>query len=209
MSTRELLQKPTRDQIQKFLRVEPHHLYILGRLDLQVNVYSQQARAINLVHALAESEDLKPTSSRIAVVGGGAAGLTAGATAGWLGFRKVTLYERATELLSVFRHNTVRHLHPHMYDWPNPGWENSRAGLPILDWEAGTPKEVAQTIETSWKRIKDVFGIEAYTEANVVNIERRDHHYPDPLQLCFSNGKRYGFDVVILALGFGCASRFR
>lgn len=207
MPRRELLLpgSPVSRQIDDYFRLKPHHLYVLGRLDLQVNVYSQQVRAINLVHALAEAGTLEPTSCRIAVVGGGAAGLTAAATAGWLGFRRITLYERATELLSVFRDNTVRHLHPHMYDWPRSSWKHDQAGLPILDWEANNPKEVAKTIEASWKRLRDVFEIEqpSHTEADVVDIKRRDTSGSDPLRLSFRNGKQRDFDVVILALGFG------
>lgn len=189
-----------RSQIHYHLRVVPHHLYVLGRLGLRVNVYSQQVRAINLAHILAEE---LPRDSRIAVVGGGVAGLTTAAAAAWLGFRNVTLYEAELELMGVFRHNTVRYLHPHMYDWPDPGWKRDYADVPILDWSAGTPSKVAQSIGKDWDRFRHVFPIEFYTESEVLRIFRHSRRGRPTLTLSFEHSARREFDAVVLALGFG------
>lgn len=193
-----------RSQIRDYLRVGEHHVYVLGRLGLRVNVYSQQVRAINVAHVLAE--ELSPSDSSVAVVGGGVAGLTAAAAAAWLGFRSVTLYEKKRELMGAFRHNKVRYLHPHMYDWPDPGWDRDHADVPILDWRADTPQNVALSIEADWKLLRKVFpNIEQppYTEAEVVRIVRRTGDEGARLVLCCRSGEPREFDAVVLALGFG------
>ena len=63
-------------------------LYLLGFLNRQITVYSQQNRAINLMHALAQhaqkaSGQAQPNlhQKQVAVVGAGFAGLTAAAFA--------------------------------------------------------------------------------------------------------------------------------
>lgn len=179
------------------------HLYVLGCFEQRVTLYSQQVRALNLVDALAEQGVLL-RDSRVAVVGGGAAGLTAAAGALVLGAR-VTLFERKAQLLSLQRGTRTRHLHPHIYDWPHPGADERRAGLPLLDWSANSATEVAGVLHRAWDAIiaadchKDRF--QAYLEAADLEIPSTPS---GPYTLTW--GPSYGmgeFDIVIVAVGFG------
>src|SRR5712692_2890798 len=67
-------------------------IYVLGCFARYVTVYSQQVRALNLVYGLYKTDKLNG-SSRIVVIGGGAAGLTAAVAAARLG-ATVTLLEK-------------------------------------------------------------------------------------------------------------------
>src|SRR5215211_6781602 len=66
-----------------------------------ITVYSQQLRALNLVSALCKKNLLSPNND-VVVVGGGIAGVTAGAAAALHG-AKVTILEQGEELLHLQR----------------------------------------------------------------------------------------------------------
>src|SRR5262249_53279675 len=74
-------------------------LYFVGTFERRITFYSQQVRALRFVHALHESGNLKSTDN-IAVVGAGAAGVTA-ATAFALLANDVTLFDPATSILQL------------------------------------------------------------------------------------------------------------
>src|SRR5687767_8867715 len=59
-----------------------------------ITLFTQQTRALNLLYALYESKRL-PLTAKIAIVGGGAAGITAAAAAWTLGY-EVYLLEKCT-----------------------------------------------------------------------------------------------------------------
>src|SRR4051812_48144348 len=73
-------------------------VYLLGCLERRVTLFSQQMRALNLIYSLFEEERVG-TGDRVAVVGGGAAGLTAAVAAALCGCH-VTLLEKG-ELLGL------------------------------------------------------------------------------------------------------------
>src|SRR5262249_19132808 len=103
-------------------------VFVLGSFERRVTIYSQQVRALNLVGALLRTAELPP-DKKVAVLGGGSSGLTFAAGALHRGAR-VTVLEREKTLLSLFRYGAQRWLHPRVYDWPFPGSEHARAGLP-------------------------------------------------------------------------------
>src|SRR4051794_33604954 len=80
-----------------------------------VAVYSQQVRALKLVWALGQ-EKLSPNDA-VVVIGGGIAGVTAGAAAALHG-ADVTILEQGEELLHLQRGCHTRYLHPRIYEWP-------------------------------------------------------------------------------------------
>jgi hypothetical protein len=90
---------------------------VLGCFEQRVTLYSQQVRALNLIYALLE-ERVVPPEGCIAVIGAGAAGMTAAAAAAFKGCR-VVLLEQQSDLLSLQSGNMTRWLHPHIYDWPS------------------------------------------------------------------------------------------
>lgn len=181
------------------------HLYVLGCLEHRVTILAQQIRALNLVAALQARANLAPVEEKsVAVLGAGIAGTTAALAARRAGFR-TDLFERYLLPFPLLRSGQTRWLHPHIYDWPNPGWENPSADLPILTWEAGTAAEVVEQLDAQWQASQEAppvtfrggiagFAIRDYewdSAAHVVTWEENGH---------FSRGR---YNVVILALGFG------
>jgi hypothetical protein len=68
-------------------------IYVLGSFARHQTLYSQQVRALNLVAALWKTKNMI-RESRVAVVGGDAAGLMAAAGAAFLGTRNVRLLDQ-------------------------------------------------------------------------------------------------------------------
>jgi hypothetical protein len=118
-------------------------VYFLGVLEDQVTLLSQQIRALNLVDALLERNLIRDTGS-VAIIGGGAAGLTVAAAfaAAAPNLKKIDVYERKDDVLHLQK-RSERYLHPHLYDWPATGSDSPDAGLPLLTWRAGPAGEVA------------------------------------------------------------------
>jgi hypothetical protein len=111
--------------------------FVLGTFERGVTVYRQQIRALNLIHAFVdassgENKVIAP-GSRVAVIGGGAFGITAAAALAYANFQ-TTLFERQQFLLPLQRGCTTRWIHPTFYDWPDASSERETARLPILDW---------------------------------------------------------------------------
>ncbi|MGO8257730.1 ABC-three component system protein [Rhizobium ruizarguesonis] len=118
-------------------------LYFLGTFERRITFYSQQVRAFRLVRALHERGILKPNDT-VAVVGGGAAGVTCALALGLLDY-DVSLYDPAVEVLQL-QSASPRLLHPHIYEWPAPGSLDKSAGLPFLDWDLDTGKPIAKRL---------------------------------------------------------------
>jgi hypothetical protein len=107
-------------------------LHFVGTFDRRITFFSQQVRALRLVHALSRPGDLQPTD-HIAVVGAGAAGVTAALGLALLG-NDVMLYDPAGSILQL-QSASPRLLHPHIYEWPGLGSLDNRGypswiGLP-------------------------------------------------------------------------------
>ena len=121
------------------------NLFVIGSFDRRITFYSQQVRALSLVHGLKELGYLHP-NPRIAVVGGGAAGVAAAAAAALVSESQVVLFETAGELLPLQSTTDKRRLDPHIYDWPAHDTIDPIADLPILDWESGSCKTVRDDV---------------------------------------------------------------
>jgi hypothetical protein len=164
------------------------HVHVCGCFERWVSIYLQSVRGLNLSWALVESGGVRP-GARVAVIGGGFAGLTSAAGLGRKGAR-VTLFERAGELLQTQRHNRVRWIHPHIHEWPRPGALQPRAGLPLLDWSAGLSCDMAAEVVRQFDAEVARSRIEVRTGAQDLRLEALD------------------FDAVILALGVGIEKSF-
>ena len=175
-------------------------VFILGSLERRVTLYSQQVRALNLIHALFTTERLKE-GQRVAVLGGGAAGLTASAGAALRGC-SVTLLEQMHTLLPIFQRSRKRLLHPHLYDWPEEGWANEHAGLPVLDWSADVASEVASQLLRGWEEIRRSHSIDLHLDAKDIEV-RSSTDSSHSLAWYTQQLHDDRFDVVILAVGFG------
>jgi glycine/D-amino acid oxidase-like deaminating enzyme len=80
---------------------------------------------------------------KIAIVGGGPAGLTF--AAGLIAKQAnvdITIFEERDVLLPLQHGSDSRWLHPQIYNWPGSGSEMTVAMLPIMNWTAaGRAKE--------------------------------------------------------------------
>lgn len=103
--------------------LEPN-VYRLGQYS-PVSIRDQVVRANFLVHHLVESKRLAKTT-RLVVIGAGAAGLTTALAATRLGVVDVTLLEAAGAPMPLQARSASRWLDPVQYDWPATHW---RAGV--------------------------------------------------------------------------------
>jgi hypothetical protein len=183
-------------------------LYVLGAYAKRVTIYSQQVRAINLVDAI-ENYRCKLGGLRIAVVGGGIAGLTAAARALKYG-AKVSIFERTADFISIQSEANHRWVHPHLYEWPNEkrGLQlTDSAELPVLDWKAQTAKELSITLRAMWNEIAEAHAecVEELRSTVVTGVESNSGGY-QVAWTDLANVSTPGignFDMVILALGYG------
>ncbi|MFY0527640.1 FAD-dependent oxidoreductase [Archangium gephyra] len=165
-----------------------------------MTLYSQQVRALNLAFSLFEERRLS-RGAEVLVIGAGAAGLTFAAGAAQLGAR-VTVLERLGQVLSTFRGNHTRWLHPHIYEWPRPGAKRDRAELPLMDWSAGTAGDVARKLLTQWHEIQEELNIRVLLHAEYIT------HVPggNPPHVFTWNAPKFEsgrFSAVVFAVGFG------
>lgn len=217
-------------------RVGNTPLFIVGTYDNGVTVYSQQVRALNLVWAAVETgrficdpeatpaQEDKPL--RIAIVGGGMAGLSI--AAGLLKKRAtahVSIFEQRDTLMPLQHGSDSRWLHPRIYDWPGDGSHANVAMLPVLNWTAARASDVVVQILAEWKKVlsEDDVGkrLKLYCNARHLQIHESDggsgqldiewvaeqRSAIDGTLLAGTStstkGATESFDAVILAVGFG------
>lgn len=196
----------------------PHpgtRFYVIGCYDSRITFYSQQVRALLLIHALHDQGYLA-TNPRIAVIGAGAAGVTAAAAAALVTTGEVFLFERAPNIMPLQALTLRRHLDPHIFDWPESDTDDPVADLPILDWEKGPSRQVHDDVEAEFEAVaqrlgarlqrrmrQEVKGVTPQGNMFSLSIER-DREQGDPAD---PPGSRVlypdAFDMVLLAIGFG------
>jgi hypothetical protein len=188
-------------------------VFVIGAFDSRITFYSQQVRALSLVHALREQGVLR-NGMRVAVVGGGAAGLTAAAGLAVLADVEIDLYERAQEVLPLQSATTRRRLDPHIYGWPEAGSDDPIADLPLLDWTAAPAQEVRRDLKQEFEAIA---ALRPCLRLNLRHEITRACAAGPAVQLDFERDARLGepaneggrvrgqavFDLAILAFGFG------
>jgi hypothetical protein len=118
-------------------------VYQIGCQSVPLNFASQQLRAFKLTWALDTEGLIK--DKKIAVIGGGLAGLTAGIVCLIKDAKDVTLYERSHELMAL-QHGTLhRYVHPMIFRWPKDEAKDE-TDFPILNWEAGNADTIRKKI---------------------------------------------------------------
>jgi hypothetical protein len=194
-------------------------VFVIGAFDSRITFYSQQVRALALVHALRDLAILQD-SQRVAVVGAGAAGVSAAAAVALLSTATVDLYERADDIMPLQRATRRRRLDPHIYAWPAIGSDDPAAELPILDWTAGPAEEVRGDVKLEFEVLKAAcpnrIRVHLRHEVTGARVAAAD------LQLDFRRDPSAGeagdgpdnrvslqatFDLVLLAFGFGLEPR--
>jgi hypothetical protein len=205
-------------------------MFYIGTFNSGVTVLSQQIRGLNLAWAFVESRMVgciipgrrigKP--QKIAIVGGGFAGLTF--AAGLMAKQanaELTIFEERDTLLPLQHGSDSRWLHPQIYNWPGDRSEMNVAMLPVMNWTAARASDVVVQIMTEWKAsvgralLKPRLFCNArhlqVTEsaANKLSIEwvgeQRDPRNGVMKEDSQSEatGAAEDFDLVVLAVGFG------
>ncbi|MBY5394197.1 hypothetical protein HFN01_05090 [Rhizobium leguminosarum] len=179
-----------------------HSVFVLGSFEQRVTVYAQQVRAFNLVDAILSRGLLQETGS-VAIVGGGAAGITAAVALARAApnLKALDLFERRSNVLDL-QHHSSRYLHPHFYDWPNAGSDNGDAGLPLMNWTAGSAGEVAATLRSQFDDARRSSILQFHPDLGVTGLRPSN---TSTVRVLIPGSSALGkiYDVVILAIGFG------
>ncbi len=173
-------------------------LYIVGSFAKSVTVYSQQVRALNLIDAMCGMGKLR-RSSRVAIIGGGIAGLTAAAALVQMGV-SVDVFEKEADVIPLQRNSSKRYLHPRVYDWPLTAIDDQDAQLPVLSWQAGAASAVAANMQAAWATVVASASGHAkvHTGAPVTSLARMNAQW----RIAAREGSG-DFDVVLVCVGFG------
>ena len=198
-----------KDVLEEFRLVD--NIYLLGTFERNLTIYDQQVRALNFVWSLIEP-DPKKAPKNVAVIGGGFAGLTAAAGLLTKGVGRITIFEKRATLLPLQQGSDARWIHPHIYEWPNPGSELPTAALPLLNWNAGRASDVVVQVLAEWsKLLEGISKINAETKVDrFVNIkhlrlapDQEIEWIGEKLPDRASVGNKAKFDCVVIAVGFG------
>lgn len=212
------------EAVEAAFRVIPG-LYLLGSLERGVTVYNQQLRAHNLAWALWElHKDRRQQVSRVAVVGGGVAGLTTAACflCRFENTVSITLFEQLWDLCPLQQGSDGRWLHPRIYEWPAEGSRVPSAQLPVLNWTEGRASDVTRTIVQEFvafcgafaqeeQRLSVYLGLRNFKIDAKTNeifwVANRATRAGPFFHLSSTEGKASTFDTIIVAAGFGLETR--
>ena len=177
-------------------------VFFLGCFEKRVTFYSQQVRALNLVHALLSEDVVRSKNGRVAVIGGGLAGVTvAAAFARAAPEIKVVIYESRDSLLGLQRGARARFVHPHIFDWPVRADEGDEAGLPLLNWRAGFATDIVAQLDKEFESIVRHSRIDVRTGQKVTDIEVTAGIAAKVTTTGGVSSELY--DAVIVCVGFG------
>jgi hypothetical protein len=194
-----------------------NNLYVLGSFEKGLTIYSQQVRALNLVWAMIEAAP-KEALQRVAVIGGGFAGLTAAAGFLLKGAQCVFVFEKRGALCPLQEGSDTRWVHPRIYDWPNEGSTSPAAALPLLNWNAGRASDVVVEVLQEWENITRPLEtstgssvkspIQTYVNVKHLRVDKNlNIEWVGENLTSFSrtapSGFKEAFGSVILAVGFG------
>lgn len=202
---------PPNEVLSKFTLAKG--VYLLGTFETGLTIYNQQVRALNLVWSVVQTA--KPNRiHRVAVVGGGVAGLTAAAGFLHKGVEEIWVFEKRATLCPLQTGSDTRWVHPRIYDWPNEDSRLPTAALPLLNWNAGRASDMAVEVLDGWEKLVDTSRKRDRTIHTYLNVkhlrlhENREVEWvgdescpeePNPI----ASGKKLSFDCIVLAVGFG------
>lgn len=125
--------------------------YLIGVFEPTITFYKQQVRTINIFYALLKEKEIKK-GDKIAVLGGGIAGLTFASLAIKCGIY-VHHYEQNSNFLHMQLGCDSRIIHPNVFDWPISELQ-SNSDLPVLSWDYGTADYVCRQVLAEFNKIK-------------------------------------------------------
>jgi hypothetical protein len=135
---------------------------------------------------------------KVAVIGAGAAGMTAASGLQRVGVSDVTVFDQAAAPLHPQRASHTRYLHPRLFHWPEAGWQNARAGLPVGSWDADYADVVRESV------LSNVGGPPIRFCTSVIDVLDADRPRLRVRRLGEHTVEEDVFDVVMVATGFPC-----
>jgi hypothetical protein len=213
--------KLTPSQAVERMRVEAYAgIYMLSAgFEKRMSTIAQQCRAISLIGTLLDHGDSHLAGrrwqgtrlqfdDRIAIIGAGAAGITAAALAVWRGCNQVHVFERDAKALGTYA-GSPRLIDPRLYEWPDVDWKLDTAALPLLTWSAGTGEEVTKSLRAQWDSWIHLFGTEEaqgvrrlywHKESALTELPELQN---DAWTINIRGESYKDFRLVIVAVGFG------
>lgn len=183
------------------------NVFVIGTSGGRVGFHAQQWRALNLAMSLiqinATQKDIK-----IAVLGGGIAGITCYLALRGAGFKNTFLLEAQEEILQTQASAQHRHAHPSYNDWPILLSGNreffSTTDLPFMNWFGDNTKEVIKLMRSDenleFFREQILLGHIVSKVTTNKTKQKNVITYKDILQ---PSNSMVDYDIVIIALGFG------
>lgn len=182
--------------------------YTIGYGESRVTLFTQQVRGLNLAWALSELG--LSSNDSVIVIGGGAAGLSVAAGIAKRG-ASVTVLEKERHLVPLQRNCHKRHLHPHIFDWPDRAADNTRADLPLLDWQAASARDVALSLEEAFEELVREFRgkLAYYCQATDIGIDSPSvGHVRVRIGGPTARRTHLKYTKLIFAIGFGVENPF-
>lgn len=198
-------------QLKRFLqqyKIPGTNGYILGVFQPGITVYNQQLRSLNILHAMIETNVLTK-EDKIAVIGGGIAGLTFATAALKLGY-SIDLFEKSQILIPYQYGCETRRIHPHFYSWPESLTEYPYCDLPFFNWSHETASTVSKNIYDTFKGItKQAKG--QFREFRGTKLSKEDIKWGSRETIIEFDSKKgqkgKNYSKVIVATGFGIEKR--
>lgn len=189
-------------------------VHSIGPFGLRVGFAFQQERALNVVASLKLQGDLEH-NPKIAVIGGGLAGMSAYIALHGLGLTDTQLFEINGGVVRVQQAAIHRPIHPCYNNWPIVDFCNPTTNFPFFNWFAGSAKEVADGLQYRWlNHYSEAFRqIQYYHRVERIELEEDADGFPsnltvsmkrqDPTTRLWTDIDDQVFDRVIFATGFG------
>jgi hypothetical protein len=187
-------------------------VFSVGPYGNRVAFAFQQARAFALAAGFRLwFDDKHPKEERdeisIAVLGGGVAGVTLMAALHSLGFTRLKLFERKSNVLMDQAYASHRLVHPSYNTWPFAEEHASTTRFPFLNWFAGPCDKVIAALRREWvSEWAGRFMTDAIQLASVVNDVAYDRKQ-DRVVITYtpygSAADKLGFHYAFAAFGYG------
>jgi hypothetical protein len=192
-------------RVLRLLGTRDPRVFVVGVNEERVTLLSQQTRALNLVWALDRASSAGIEGQRVVVLGGGAAGATAAAAAAAACLKADVKLLSSHDLFEVQRTATHRYLHPFLYEWPAPQWNRERARLPLLDWEAGDGRTVADALANETAALRRRLGFQVFDNVLPPNLNVDPWTGEFTIRTRTPGGEELELqpEIVLLSVGFG------
>ncbi|WP_147250805.1 hypothetical protein [Thalassospira profundimaris] len=179
-------------------------VYTLGPTGTKVGFAYQQSRAFALATEFSNSNASETKNKAIAVIGAGVGGLTLACALLAVGYPRVSIIEKYTDVLADQAESSHRLVHPSYNSWPLADTFSSTTDFPFFNWYAGPCKSVIRGLRKEWElNWKSDFSERFIGGTTVSSISVDEEKVIVRTLDCNEEEKERQFDVVFVATGFG------